>query len=329
MVKKMKKSKSGFTALNALIAFVVLLMTAVLVLKVFSDRNIAKLEARRGAARPASDMEAGQPLPEAAGNIPSADTPAPAGPAVETVKVPVDASENDCLLAFSDSPESLLRHLDENFHYFFAYQTGAREDGAMFDLFSDYAVCSILAGGRFPDTENLKRVSVMAGYYEFLNSSLNNTPEDGACARFVKEAFTGGGEVVSPDFCSVAAAALSKRTAPSCRRLGDIKDCEGGFVFLQGRNACRSLEGRGQKECLLSAALSSGRTASPEGWLPKVMRSRSPEACVPLAKKLAVGYCGGDFRRRIVTEMRERKAADDKRIAEGRKRLKEKAGRGR
>ncbi|HBB65823.1 MAG: hypothetical protein A2X28_00420 [Elusimicrobia bacterium GWA2_56_46] len=320
----MKRLKSGFTALNALIALVVLLMAALLALKVVSDRNSAKLDARRSAV-PAAPDEEGQPLPDTAAA--PVDTPVPADPAAGIAKVPVDVPESACLREFKRSPDSLLSHFIENFDSIFVRRGGQPEDEKMFGLLSDYAVCSILGGGRFPCAGNLNPICITAGYYEFLNSSLNNTPEDGICARFVKDAFAN--TRISPDFCQIAAAALSKRKAPSCKKLGDIEDCEASFVFLKGRNACRAVAGRNRKECLLSAALASGETVSPEGWLTNIMRSRNRSVCIPLAEKLADSYCKSQLRQEVVSERRAFEAADEKRIADMKRALRGKAGRGR
>ena len=319
-MKAMNKSNPGSAMPKVLISTVVLLMFTILVLKIVADKNGVKADAQPVPV--VNETETGQPLPAAAKTLSvdsvmanSAAVSPVDSPAGKNLSVPVNAPEKECLWAFKNDPPALLRHFVQNYDATFFSMNGFRDDAELYGQFSDYAVCSILSGTVFPCIHDFQQICITAMGYEFINSSLNNRPDDGKCSRFVSEAFRKKDEAVSPGFCRVAAAALANRTAPDCEQLGTIKDCKSAFLFLKGREACSGFKNEAKKECLLSAALAAGDTASPEAWLPKVMDSRSPEVCVPLGEKLAVSYCTSKLRRQLLGKLSVIAASDAKQKA--------------
>ena len=332
----MTNHKPGFAVVKVLFVCAILLMAALLAMKISTDKKSAQLAAQKLSAVPAAQQaELGQALPEEATKMPP---PTEASSPGEPAEAPLRADGGDCLREHMESADSLLAHFTENYQNYFgpsladadamsrnsSRKSAARPSaGEVLDLFSDLTVCSVLSGRPVSCVGDLGGLCISAEFYEFLNSSFNNTPQDGKCQQFLDSAFSGSSERPSRNFCAVAAAALSKRRAPDCSKLGSFEGCAEGFVFLKGRAACQALKGKDRKECQFGAALASGANGAPEDWLPKVMGSRSPEACIPLAEKLAAGFCKSKLRREVLNDNRVREARDRKRIA-----AKKAAGRG-
>jgi hypothetical protein len=314
----MNKSNPGFALPKVFVALAVLLMAAVLALKIVENRNSAKFNAQpeQAAVPVVAETEIGQPLPEEArtqSSLPfAADSAAVPPTGGGNSIVPADVPEEECLRVFKRDPAALLRQLMGDHDSAFTALNGFRDDPELSGLFSDYAVCSILIGADVTCTNDFRHFCGRALSLEFINSSLHNRPDDGKCSQFVNQVLRKSGVAVSPGFCGVVAAALTRRTAPDCEKLGNIEGCSGVFLFLKGRQACSALTREEKKDCLLNATLASGETSSSEAWLPKAMSSRSKAACVSLGEKFAVSYCTSKLRRKLLTDLRAIKASEAK-----------------
>ena len=325
-----KGYRPGAMSPKLLIGLLVALMGVLFALKMVTDRNAAKIGIEQPAAPAypaAQQQEVGQALPpDAAALVSQASTDtqsnipqsgqyesASGGYYSQPEDVPVNAADSDCIKAFSDNPDAIVRHFDKNFRFFFNTNSNMPEDETILDLFLDYGVCRLISGGRLDCVQqNLERVCFAADYYDFMYSALNRKTNDGKCEKFVNNAFRGGRP--SPDFCRFITDSIAKRRTPECRSLGLPPNCESNFLFINGRAACGKLSGPRKKECQLSAALVRGDSTPDEKWLLHVLQSRDPSVCAPLAKKLATGYCTSSFRHKIMADMVKQKAEDDKRM---------------
>ncbi|MDA8242897.1 MAG: hypothetical protein M0025_02115 [Elusimicrobia bacterium] len=325
-----KGYRRGAMSPKLLVALLVALMGVLLALKMVTDKKAANMGLEQPVPPPSpseAQQEVGQALPpdaaalsspvstETRSNIPQGGQyeGSYGGYYSQPEDVPVNAADADCVKAFSDNPDAIIRHFDKNFKFFFNTNSNMPEDDTILNLFLDYGVCRLISGGQLDCVQdNLNRVCYAADYYEFLYSAMRKTINDGKCEKFINNAFRDGRP--SPDFCRVISDSIARKRTPECRSLGLPPGCESNFLFIRGRAACSRLSGPRKKECQLSAALVIGDAIPDDKWLPRVLESRDPSVCAPLAKKLATGYCTSSFRHKIMADMVKQKAEDDKRM---------------